>query len=204
MSVNPLISAFNWKSLGEILVTFTSGRSLRFWRRHTAGQSRDGFQHVWSGRKSGTTLIIGLLYEPLGVHTVTTRTFPSFPGCTLVILAKGHLVGMVGSSRRHTMSLTCRFSVGSCHFANRFRVIRYSFDHLFQKWLVRFWQRFHLRSIEIGRRDSGGSGKAVNGFPMRKWPGVSTSIPSDSSGRGVSGLEFRQASICVKVVASSS
>ena len=63
---------------------------------------------------------------------------------------------------------------------------------------------FHLRRIDIGSRDSGGSGKAVNGFPMRKWPGVSTSIPSESSGRGVSSLEFRQASISVKVVANSS
>ena len=111
-------------------------------------------------------------------------------------------MGIVGSSRRHTMSSTCRFSVGSCHFVNRFRVVKYSFDHLFHKWLASVWHRFHLRSIVIGSRDSGGSGKAVNGFPMRKWPGVRTSIPSDSSGRGVSGLEFKQASICAEAVAS--
>ena len=83
-------------------------------------------------------------------------------------------MGMAGSPRRHTMSLPCMFSVDSCHFDNPFRVIRYSYDHLFQEWLVTYWHRFHLRSIEIGRCDSGGSGKAVNGFPNRKWPGVIT------------------------------
>ena len=181
-------------------MTFTCGHSWQFWHQHTAGQSREGFQLVWSGRKSGTTLITGLLYEPLGVQTVTTRTFPFFPGCVLIILARGHLVGIVGSSRRHTMSLTCRFPVSSGHFDNRFRVIKYSFDHLFQKWLVSFWQRFHLHSIVIGSRDSGGSGKGVNGFPMRKLPGVSIPIPSESSGIGASGL----ASNCVNVVANSS
>ena len=39
---------------------------------------------------------------------------------------------------------------------------------------------------------------------MRKCPGVKSSIPSDASGKGVNGLELRQASICVSTVVISS
>ena len=111
--------------------------------------------------------------------------------------------GTIGSSHRHTVSLICRFSVGSCQFDNGFRKIKYSFDQLLQKWLVSFWQRFSFCSIVISKRDSGGSDKAVNGFPIRKWPGVSTSIPPESSGRGISSFEFRHTYIFVKVVVNS-
>ena len=45
---------------------------------------------------------------------------------------------------------------------------------------------------------------ASNGCPTKKWPVVSASIPFSASGIAVSGLEFRQASICVRTVASSS
>ena len=180
--------------------------TLLFWRQHTAGQSRDGFQisSELSGCRIGTSLIIGLLYVPLGVRTVTTRTFPSCPGCALITHARGHLVGIVGSSRRHTMVSTCMFGVGFCHFDNLFKVLRYSFDHRFQKWVVSFWHKFHLRNMVTGSRDSVGSGNAIRGFPIRKCPGVNTSNPSESSGRGISGLEFRHASIWVRVVVSSS
>ena len=40
----------------------------------------------------------------------------------------------------------------------------------------------------------------LNGFPMRKCPGVKTSIPSSSQDKWTSGLLLRQASICVKTV----
>ena len=56
----------------------------------------------------------------------------------------------------------------------------------------------------MGRRDSGGFGKAIKGFLIRKCLGVSTSNPSGSSGRGISGRGFKHTSICDKVVASSS
>ena len=51
----------------------------------------------------------------------------------------------------------------------------------------------------MGRSESGESGKAVNGFPMRKCPGVSTSNASEGSGNGESGLELRHASTCASV-----
>ena len=96
-----------------------------------------------------TNLMIGLLYEPLGVRTVTTRTFPSRAGCTSVIRARGHLVGLVGSSRRHTMSPTCTFCAGFFHFDSRFRVVRYSCDYRVQKWLVSLWHRFLAQIPQI-------------------------------------------------------
>ena len=171
----------NWATAGsnEFEADFTANRYARFWREHTADQSRDGFQTVsgWVGRMSGANFTIGLLYEPLRARTVTTRTVLFYPGYKSVTRAKGHLVGIVGSSRRPTMSLTCRFCVGLCHFDNRFNVIKYSFDHLFQKSVVSFWQRFHLSSMVTGRRDSDVFGNAIKGFPMRKCPGVNTSKP---------------------------
>ena len=100
-------------------------------------------------------------------HAVTTRTFPSRPGCTSVIRARSHLVGIVGSSRRHTMSPTCRFCAGYFHFDSRISLAKYSCDHRFQKWLVSFWHRFHLRKIVMGCCDSIRSGKAVKGFPIK-------------------------------------
>ena len=42
-----------------------------------------------------------------------------------------------------------------------------------------------------------------SGLPMRKCPGVKTSIPS-SQDKGISGLLLRQASTCVKTVVNSS
>ena len=131
---------------------------------------------------------------PLDVRIVIAQTFLSSPVCTALTRARGHLVGDVGSSLKHAISSTRMFSVGLCHLDKRFKVVKYSFDHLSQKWLVSRWQRCHLRSIEIGWRDSGGSGKAVIGFPMRKCPGVNASIPSEGSGSGVRGLELRHAS----------
>ena len=64
-------------------------------------------------------------------------------------------------------------------------------------WIT-WWKR------PIGRRDFGGSSRAVKGFPMRKCPGVNASIPFDGSGSGVRGLELRHASICARTVVSSS
>ena len=83
-------------------------------------------------------------------------------------------------------------------------VVRYSHDHLLQKWLVNFWHSCQRLSNVMDWCDSGESGKAVKGFPIRKCPGVNTSNASAWSGSGVSGLEFRHASTCASVVVNSS
>ena len=71
------------------------------------------FKHCDQDVESGTIFTIGLLYKPLGVRTVTTRIFPSCPGCTFAIRARGHFVGIVGSSRRQTMSPIAHFELVS-------------------------------------------------------------------------------------------
>ena len=48
------------------------------------------------------------------------------------------------------------------------------------------------------------SGMDSSGRLIRKCPGVWASIPSVASGSGVSGLEFRHALICVRMVVISS
>ena len=42
---------------------------------------------------------------PVALLTITSRTLLSFPGCTEMILAVGHLVGTRQSSLRRTTSL---------------------------------------------------------------------------------------------------
>ena len=132
------------------------------------------------------------------------RSIPSLPGYTLVIFARGHLVGIKLSSCNRTMSPIFAFLDEVCHLVNLLRLAKYSVDHLCQKCLVSVWHRFQRRWSEICWNDAGGSGKDSNGRPIRKWPGVSASIPSPSQGSGVSGLELRQASTCVSMVLSSS
>ena len=48
------------------------------------------------------------------------------------------------------------------------------------------------------------SGKAAMGVPTMKCPGVKASIPSTGRGRGVSGLEFKHASMCYRTLFGSS
>ena len=69
---------------------------------------------------------------------------------------------------------------------------------------MRAWHTFHRRSVVTACREEGGSGKASKGCPMRKWPGVRTSMPSPSLGVETRGLELRHASIWVRIVANSS
>ena len=75
--------------------------------------------------------------------------------------------------------------------------------HLSQKCWVSRWHRFQRRISEIGVED-GGSGRASNGRPIRKWPGVRVSNPSSSELSGISGQLLRQASIWERTVLNSS
>ena len=58
---------------------------------------------------NNTTFVTDLRYVPVEVFAVITRTSPSFPGCVSTTLARGHLVGIMLSSRRMTMSPTRMF-----------------------------------------------------------------------------------------------
>jgi len=95
--------------------------------------------------------------------------------------------------------------LGRLHLLNRWRALRYSVDHCFQKCCVRAWQSCHRFRVEMGAVITW-SGSASSGRPIRKWPGVSWAIPSSSfeSSDVKRGLELRQASIWHKTVVISS
>ena len=136
--------------------------------------------------------------------TVTTLTLPSSPGWTLIILARTHLVGNVGSPINDTMSPTCRLRDGLFHLTNFCRWSRYSVDHRFQKLRVMAWHKCQRLNKVTDCDVLGCSGRASNGRPTKKCPGVKASMPSVPSGNGVSGLELRHASIWVTMVVNSS
>lgn len=82
---------------------------------------------------------------------------------------------------------------------------RHSLCHRCQKWGTRHWQRCQWRSIKRDLYESWGFGRAVIGFPIKKWPGVSTSIPSSLKELiGTSGRLLRHASTCARIVENSS
>ena len=116
----------------------------------------------------------------------------------------GHLVSSSCSPLKHTMFPSCRLRNGWFHLLNHCNVKRYSVDHLCQKCRTSVWQRCHHCSKDKGWGENEFSGIASRGQPMRKWPGVSAPIPSSTFGRGVSGLKFKHASICTKIVVNSS
>lgn len=135
---------------------------------------------------------------------VTTRTRPSCPVLTCVILASGHFAGTRPSSCRTTTSPTRAFLVGWCHFANCLRIARYSVDYLCQKWRTRVWHKCHWRRREMERYEKERSGRDSRGRPIKKCPGVNASIPSSSQGKGAKGLLLRHASTWVRMVVNSS
>ncbi len=51
------------------------------------------------------SLTTSLLYVLVAVRTVVTLTCPSLPGCTVVILPSGHLVGVKLSQHNHVTNL---------------------------------------------------------------------------------------------------
>ena len=129
----------------------------------------------------------------------------SFPGCTLMTLANGHLVEIAESSRSITKSQTQMFHEGWCHVVNHPMWVIYSVDHHFQKCRIGAWQNCQCFSREsVSGYVIDESGSALSGRPIRKCSGVRVSIPSSLSGSGTSGLLLRQASICVSTVYNSS
>ena len=177
------------------------GLSLIFWYQHTAGQI-ERFQSRLMIK--GTTLTIGRLYIPFIVHTVTTRTLPSPPGWTSMIRARGHFIRAIGSSRKHTIQPTWRLCDRTGHLDSFSKLVRYSVDQCCQKCCARAWHKRQRCSKYIEAAGSSIFGKASRGAPTRKCPGVRASVPSSGCGRGVRGLEFKHASICVKTVVNSS
>ena len=114
------------------------GLPLLFSPQHTAGLI-ERFQSRLMIK--GTTLMIGCLYIPFIVCTVTTHTLPFPPGCTSTIRARGHFIGAIGSTRKHTMSSTSRLHDGMGHLHSFCKLVRYSRDQHCQKCRTRAWQK---------------------------------------------------------------
>lgn len=151
------------------------------------------------------SLVTGRLYVPFAIFIVATRTSPSFPLWTWDTLPRGHLVGTRLSSHRITISPTWSFLTGRCYFPNLLGEVKYSADHLCQKCWTRFWQRFQHFKRDTEQQETDGSGNAHKERPIRKCPGIRTSMPSSSGVfLGTSGWLFKHASICAKIVDNSS
>lgn len=142
-----------------------------------------------------TILTIRRTSSEVEVRTVTTRTVPSFPGCSLIIRARGHRVGGVASERiRHNAPISGAGSSLS-HFGRGAKVWMYSCDHRCQKWSRICWSSCHRDRVFDASLSSEGSGTASRGAPIRRCPGVSAERSSGSSDRACNGREFKHASI---------
>jgi hypothetical protein len=160
---------------------------------------------VSSSMGNGHTLRSERLTSPWLVLTVTTLTWPSFPGWVSTILPVFQQRGWILSSTRSTIapSRSAAGGVSLCHFPRPCSDVRYSRLHLFQKWARTFSISCHLDNRLIGTSLQSYSGKVVSVSPIRKWNGVRTSRSLGSAVSGVSGLEFKHASIRTKSVYSS-
>ena len=97
------------------------------------------------------------------------------------------------------------FQDGRFHLLCLFMLEIYSPCQHCQKCRTWHWQGCQRRSIETDLYESWVSGSAVIGFPIKKWPGMSTSIPSSSAELiRTKGRLLRHASTCVRIVENSS
>ena len=117
---------------------------------------------------NGTTFVTGRLYVPLGVCTVTTRTFPSGPGCTSFTCAKVHFIGATCSPRMQMMSPTFRLGDDVFHLANCCNWHNYSLDQWCQKCCTIFWHKCQRCTKDTDRDIWNRSGMASRGRPIRK------------------------------------
>ena len=113
----------------------------------------------------GTTLTMGRLYIPFIVRIVTSRTFPSLPGWTSTIRAKGHLVGGIGSSPKHNISPTQMLRDGTGHLDSFCKLVRYSVDQLCRKCRTRAWHKRQRLNADIEVAGDSVFGKASRGAP---------------------------------------
>ena len=111
------------------------------WHQHASSQSQYDFS-ILDHLNAGVALYLdywSLVSTPGCAYGRTTRTLLFWPGPTSTC-AMGHLVGAVCSSRKHTILPSSKSFAGFFHLERRFTVLRYSFDHLLQKWLFNFCQ----------------------------------------------------------------
>lgn len=112
---------------------------------------------------------------PLPTCMVALRTSPSSDLRTSKTLASFHSF-RGASSWTMTMSSTCTFRLGACHFCLRAIPARYSFLHRHQNCSDRYCTRLHLFLLyrsSLTNLPGGGSG--TEDFIVSRWFGVSGS-----------------------------
>lgn len=122
------------------------------------------------------------------VLTVTVLTTSSVPGWTLVTRPRDYRIG--GRWLVHLVLTLTSF--------------KYSSYHRIQKLSRIFCKCCHRDRRLVGVEPKSGVGKLVNASLIRKWPGVRANRSLGSVDRGVSGREFRMASISMLTVLNSS
>ena len=103
----------------------------------------------FSEGNSKANLWPGRLKIPFGVFTLATLTRPSWPLNVCVTRPRGHLVGTIPSSCRTTTSPTEIFFDGLYHLVYFLRLDRYSWDHLCQKCLTKFWHKCEVKGCDM-------------------------------------------------------
>ena len=147
-----------------------------------------------AGPGSITNLTMGRMSSEDAVRTVATRVTPSSPRCSLVMRARGHLLGGdVSEAIRHNEPILGA-ALTLHHFRREVKECKYSRDHLSQKWSRIACRCCQRESELIAFSASDRSGMASSGAPMSRCPGVSAERSSGSSDNASNGREFRQAS----------
>lgn len=134
------------------------------------------FWWVVQGRLAcGGLLLLSLSSHHLPICMVALRTSPLSDLHTSKTLASFHSLRQA-SSWTMTMSSTCTFRLGACHFCLRAIPARYSFLHLHQNCSDRYCTRLHLFLLyrsSLTNLPGGGSG--TEDFNVSRWYGVSAS-----------------------------
>lgn len=134
------------------------------------------------------------------VLTLIALTLLSLPGGTLTILARGQCKGEELSFFNSTSSFFFIFCEVWNHFGRFCNRLRYSIDNRFQNtcWICEI--RCQALSLFSERLVTSFSGWAVRLKPIKKLPGVKHWRSLGSLDKLQRGLEFKIASICVKMV----
>ena len=118
--------------------------------------------------------------------TRADRTRPSVPSFTASTLPTGHWLRASWCSRTRTRSPSRTFLWGSCHLVCWRSKVRYSRVHRLQKTSAKYstWRHFLLRFRSSSLKSPG---RAVTGWCMRRWFGVSGTRSRGSLETGVIG-----------------
>ena len=134
---------------------------------------------------------MALFLTPAFVLRVTVRIKPSIPMCTSSIMPIGHFPRGMLSSDMRTTSPIFNGAFSKYHFALGDNFGKYSWSHLFQKWLdIRCWYRYREETDTSVALEWWKSGKLCKVRQIHNKAGVITTPSLMSSPTNDSGLEL--------------